>query len=367
MRRRASLRVARARVRVARMLQRSLIGPIAGQIPGAAWVRSVVERLHEPLIARHVIETWMRTPATIEHYDFPPHFPSYFRRTKAFDERHAYRLRDVVVSPYSGLVWLPRGPVLAESYGSLIRLLGWGDVRSELLTPVQSRPESVIPFPSMPYYHWLLEIVPAALFSLVAQPDSWLLLPTGAHKYVTDLADMIAPGRVTYASGVCRVKECIVAAREPLPGFVQRAEIERLRVSFSRSNLVGDWPTRIYVSRRKDAARPLANEREVEAAMRREGIAVVYTQDLSVLEQMSLFSSAELVVAPHGAGLTNLVWADQIRQVVEIFPTHYFNDCFARLSRMVGADYRYVVSKADSASVGIVPIEDLLATIAMHN
>jgi capsular polysaccharide biosynthesis protein len=205
----------------------------------------------------------------------------------------------------------------------------------------------------MPYYHWLLEIVPAALFSLDVRPDSWLLLSTGSRKYVRELADMIAPGRVTYASGVSRVEECIVAAREPLPGFVQRAEIERLRGSFPRKDLVDDWPNRIYVSRTKDATRGLSNETDVEAVMVREGIAVVHTQDLSVTEQMGLFSAAELIVAPHGAGLANFVWADRIRGVVEIFSASYFNDCYARLSRMVGADYRYVVSKAHAASAGI--------------
>ena len=121
-----------------------------------------------------------RTPATVEHYDFPSSFPPYFRRTKAFDERRAYRLRDVMVSANSGLVWLPRGPVLAESYGSFTRMLSWGDVRAELLTKAKQLKGSIIPFPEMPYYHWLLEIVPAALFSLSVSPESSLLLPRAA-------------------------------------------------------------------------------------------------------------------------------------------------------------------------------------------
>ena len=349
----------KVRVRGARALQQRLLGPILGQIPGPAWARSLIERLNEPAVARHVAQIWTRTPATVEHYDFPSDFPPYFRRTKAFDERHAFRLRQVTVSPYSGLVWLPGGPVLEESYGGLSRFLGWGNVQPELLMPVRSCSRRVIPFPAMSYYHWLLEVVPAALFGLTVAPDSWLLLadrPRGGGP-VAQAAEMLAPGRVIRASGLCRVEECIVSALEPLSGFVKAAEVERLRASFPRGRRDAGWPTRVYVSRRKDRTRVLRNEREVETAMRHKGLTIVYAQDLSFKDQIALFASADLVVGPHGAGLANLVWAEKTSRVVEIFPATYFNDCYARLSRMVGADYRYVVSKRDRTTAGIVPVE----------
>jgi hypothetical protein len=355
------------RVRALRRIQRLLLGDIGASIPGPGWARSVIERLSERHVAQHVVETWMRTPATIEHYDFPPSFPPYFRRTKAFDERHAFRLREVIVSPNSGLVWFPRGPVLEESYGSLIRMLGWGDVRDELLMHAESLSGSIIPFPGMPYYHWLLEIVPAALFSLSVSPMSSLLLPPTSPRYAIDGAERVAPGRVVSLSAVCRVEECIVAAREPLPGFVKRIDIERIREFFSEDRRNADGPRRVYVSRRRDRARALANEKDVEEAMDGQGITVIYPQDLSLKEQIKVFASAELVIAPHGAGLANLVWGDRLRRVVEIFPATYFNDCFARLSRLMEADYTYLDAYRDATSAGIVPIEELLSLVRTHS
>jgi capsular polysaccharide biosynthesis protein len=97
--------------------------------------------------------------------------------------------------------------------------------------------------------------------------------------------------------------------------------------------------------------------------MQRQGLSVLYMQDLSFDDQIALFSSAEVVVAPHGAGLANLAWAERIRRVIEIFPTGYFNDCYARLSRTVGAEYRYVMSKPDQNSDGLVPVEALTAAV----
>jgi Glycosyltransferase 61 len=352
------------RVRSAKSLQRLLLGPIGGQIPLPPWYsRSLLERLLDSDVAAHVVQTWTRTPATIEHYDFPSDFPPYFRRTKAFDERHAYLLRDVMVSPYSGVVWLPGGPLLEESYGSLIRSLGWGDIRSELLARATPCDRSVIPFPDTGYYHWLLEVLPAALFALSVSPDSWLLLSNRARGYVTQAAEMLAPGRVIRANGVRRVEECVVAAIDPFSGFVQTAEIDRLRRSFPRALNGAEWPTHLYVSRRRDRKRALGNEDAVEAAMQRQGLTVSYMQDLSLDDQIALFSSVELVVAPHGAGLANLAWAERIRRLIEIFPTGYFNDCFARLSQTVGAEYRYVMAKPDQDSDGIVLVDEVIAAV----
>jgi capsular polysaccharide biosynthesis protein len=174
---------------------------------------------------------------------------------------------------------------------------------------------------------------------------------------------MLAPGRVFRANGVRRVEECVVAAIDPFSGFVQTAEIDRLRRSFPRALHGAEWPTHVYVSRRKDPKRALGNEDEVEAAMQHQGLTVLYMHDLSFDDQIALFSSAELIVAPHGAGLANLAWAERIRRVIEIFPTGYFNDCYARLSQTVGAEYRYVMSKSDQDSDGLVPVEEVTAAV----
>jgi hypothetical protein len=354
----------KVRVRSAKFLQRLLLGPIGGQIPLPRWyARSLMERLSDPTILSHVTDTWLRTPATVERYDFPTDFPPYFCRRKAFDDRYAYRLRDVIVSPHNGVVWLPGGPLLEESYGSLIRSLGWGDIRSDLLAQPRPCSESVIPFPDTGYYHWLLEVLPAALFCLSVAPNSRLLLSDRAHAYVTQAAKMLAPGRVIRATGVRRVKECIVAAIDPFSGYVQKAEIDRLRSSFPRGQRDRNWPTSVYVSRRKARSRSPLNEMEIESVMHRQGLTVMHMEDLSFGDQIALFSSVELLVAPHGAGLANLVWADRIRRVIEIFPASYFNDCYARLSLLLGAEYRYVISESGPKGDGIVPLEAVTAAL----
>ncbi len=67
---------------------------------------------------------------------------------------------------------------------------------------------------------------------------------------------------------------------------------------------------------------------------------------MSVKEQVKLFAEAELVVAAHGAALTNLVFCSPGTRIVELFPPDYVNVCFWALSTQVdGLEYRYLVGE----------------------
>ena len=83
-----------------------------------------------------------------------------------------------------------------------------------------------------------------------------------------------------------------------MSGFIKKTDIERIREFFSEDRRNAEGPRRVYISRRRDRARPLANENDVEEAMQERGITVVYPQDLSLREQIQLFASVESVFAP---------------------------------------------------------------------
>lgn len=91
----------------------------------------------------------------------------------------------------------------------------------------------------------------------------------------------------------------------------------------------GDGPERIYVSRQESGSRRVENAGEVEETLRRAGFVTVYPERLDVAGQARLFGGARFVVAPHGSGLSNLVFSDPGTVVVELFPpdaierTHY--------------------------------------------
>jgi capsular polysaccharide biosynthesis protein len=86
---------------------------------------------------------------------------------------------------------------------------------------------------------------------------------------------------------------------------------------------------------------------------------------MTIEEQIELFYDAEYVVAAHGAGLSNLIFAEQAG-VVELFPTPYVLPYFYFVCKSCRHDYYYwcgTESHRDSNfKVDIPAVETILET-----
>jgi capsular polysaccharide biosynthesis protein len=74
---------------------------------------------------------------------------------------------------------------------------------------------------------------------------------------------------------------------------------------------------KLYVTRRNAKVRRFLNEEEVAGYLRERGFEVVALETLPLQEQVRRFAEAEVVVAQHGAGLVNLLFA-QAPRVLEV-------------------------------------------------
>jgi capsular polysaccharide biosynthesis protein len=80
------------------------------------------------------------------------------------------------------------------------------------------------------------------------------------------------------------------------------------------------------------------DEDEVVEMLRGYGFESYALEELSVATQVELFANAELVVAPHGAGLANVLYADDVA-IVELFGESK-KTTFYRLAKLLDHDYR---------------------------
>jgi capsular polysaccharide biosynthesis protein len=102
---------------------------------------------------------------------------------------------------------------------------------------------------------------------------------------------------------------------------------------------------RIFVSRRENPVRVLLNESELERALRPFGFETVVPGKMTVREQVRAFSGADVIVAVHGAGLTNLLYAPAGARVVEIASgTIAKMDDFRQIARATGQRLVPVIS-----------------------
>lgn len=342
----AALRLARTRWEAARASSTLFLGRMAGHVY-ETYVRSLVAQMNDGAIRSHVEDVRLLAGAHVERYDFDARLGMEYTRTKSFDDRHLYRLSNVRVSPRSGLVWLPDGRILGESYGSLVRLMGWGAAVHESLLPCARRIEGpVIALPDTGYYHWLLEALPAALHCINVAPEAAILTSEKPARYVEQALEMLSPrGGVVRSSLPISADHLVLAAIDPISGFVPAEDIavlrERILPLVPRGSLRGDA---VYVSRRGSSRSP-TNEKALETAFAHLGFNIVRAETVEFSEQVDIFRSAQFIAGVHGAGLANQVWSDALTGVVEVLSEGHFNDCFARLAVVRGARYTPSMSR----------------------
>jgi capsular polysaccharide biosynthesis protein len=123
------------------------------------------------------------------------------------------------------------------------------------------------------------------------------------------------------------------------------------RLTKTASAHPGTWPGRIYIDRRAGPNRRLANEDDVVIALERMGFTCVRLEAMRLAEQIALFGNAEIIVAPHGAGLANLVHAQPGCGLIELHMDTYANWCFRRLAAVCQVSYDCVIGRQIASTV----------------
>jgi capsular polysaccharide biosynthesis protein len=114
-----------------------------------------------------------------------------------------------------------------------------------------------------------------------------------------------------------------------------------------------EWPKRLYVDRRASSHRPLLNESDVIASLMPLGFVSVRLEELQLQDQQNLFAHAEIIVAPHGAGLTNLLYARPGAQVIELIMDGWACWCFRHLAAIRGLRYDCVIGRQVNHDVSV--------------
>jgi capsular polysaccharide biosynthesis protein len=135
-----------------------------------------------------------------------------------------------------------------------------------------------------------------------------------------------------------------------------------------------DGPRRLYLTRGdRPNTRRYVNEGTLWPALEKLGFYRLDPGTLSVQEQINYFSRAEVIVSPHGAALTNLVFARPDVRVLELFANDYVHlGLWAIAAAMGESTYHYLVAEGGHPEgkpmTGIysdvdIPVERVLAAL----
>ncbi len=115
---------------------------------------------------------------------------------------------------------------------------------------------------------------------------------------------------------------------------------ERMLSHLSDNEDIKPFSSKIFISRRKAGGRRIINENDVIATLAEFGFITYVLEDMNFADEVRLFSQAKIVVAPHGAGLTNIIFSQSLT-LIELFGLS-ISPCFANLARGLGFQYGYI-------------------------
>jgi len=221
------------------------------------------------------------------------------------------------------------------------------------------------------YYHWTLENL-AALRAVEHYTDQTgveptLVIPPDPPRFIHESLSLLGVDRDSYVEldGVAVDVDTLVLPAYPEPTADNLNWLRTTVLDAVSEPAPESTPDRIYVSRDKASRRRIRNENELLEALAAFGFDRVFAEDYSVADQIRLFRGADAVVSPHGAGLTNVVWADDAA-VVEIHNDHV-REHFYVLANNVGLDYVPVaarsVAPAEMDSDMVVDVAEVKAAL----
>ena len=192
------------------------------------------------------------------------------------------------------------------------------------------------------YFHWMVDVLPRLELlrrsGVSWQAIDWFWINSVQQPFQRETLDILG---VPTAKILSSDRHPYIQARLVVPSFAGHLGwLEPWALRFLRDKFlpIGDCQTnclrdRIYISRANATHRRVLNEADVIEQLRPLGFVPVMLETLSFAEQVALFAQAKVIVAPHGGGLTNLLFCQPGTVVVELASPHYLRHYFWAISQ----------------------------------
>ena len=282
-----------------------------------------------------------------------------------------YRLHDVTLDASTMLLIRGRRRIPETRYR--VPDAAYADMLTKPLYPTEMDPAEhyVISSRWHNYHHWMIQAVPAIDASLrranhrritLVLPPSMLPFQEETLRLLgyQDLPRLILNVTTHYRFASAEFSDFLCGHA---PMMVSRAALATYRSLSQKAPWLPGAAEEIYVARTDADTRTMENEAELIELLQRQGVRIIVPGTLSVSEQIAAFRAARLVIGPHGAGLSNLVFCRVGSFVYEMLPRHYPNVVFNRIAQAAGLNY--AADMFDSSDTGEVQLRKWRVDIAL--
>lgn len=220
------------------------------------------------------------------------------------------------------------------------------------------------------YFHWMCQLLPK--FALVAEAGidpselDHIIVSTPLLRFHRETLHRLGvdPGKVVVMEPASHYECDSLMATSYLTAGSAPWAIRFLRELFG---VTGTPELRLYISRSDALKRRVSDESELVDRLQQHGFESVVLSGMSVADQAALFASAAIVVAPHGAGMTNIVFATPGIHVIELFYPSWVKGSYYMLAHQCGHRYRFTVGieqKSGDCSIAAETVVQAVGSIA---
>lgn len=193
------------------------------------------------------------------------------------------------------------------------------------------------------YSHWFSAHLPKLEMLRRLGALDHLILPAKRPRWIDDSLRRIGIERTNFTE---LETPAVLQAKKLRMVECDRFRPELLRQARERTLSSDSHPDRrVFISRKMALGRTLLEEERIEPLLKAKGFELVAMEALSFDEQVNLMSRTETLMAPHGAGLTNMLYCPEGARIAEIADPAYPNPNFYAMAAALGHRYHYIAGK----------------------
>lgn len=218
------------------------------------------------------------------------------------------------------------------------------------------------------YGHWIVDTLPRVVNALaLADPRTAKIILNGRRTkpmkavFTESLGLLgITPGQLDWKEdSPLAFTDLVYATPMTVPPLIKSDRCLDILESLAQGT--GDDPEeqpdgradRIYLSRNRYSRRRLLNEQDLLPLLRAKGYAVIYPEELTLVEQMTVFRKATHVVGNMGAAMSNLCFSPQGVSVLALATEQMMHDYFYDLVCHKHGRYMSLQGSSPDKSAGI--------------
>lgn len=215
------------------------------------------------------------------------------------------------------------------------------------------------------YFHWFGEVLQK--YYALKKEGSKLILPFSCSKIdfiISSSKFLNIDIAFVHKDEILKCKKLIIVPTTFISGNFY--DVITINIQSRFSKIINQKKTTIktlYISRKETGRRKVKNEKEVSKLIKESAGKILILEELNWTDLLSYFNNCEVLISPHGASLTNILFSSSSVKIIEFrHQSSKAQNMYFSLSSSLKLDYFYIKCQGDGEDPKIsninVPLDE---------